>query len=127
METPQLSRRYSAGVVPAQHRTEQAGQLMSSAIEVAAGTPADNMDAASLCTDAAEAVVGCCGVFVDRVGAEVGEFVGLQVAPLGLDGVKVVAAPALRASLGGADAIPCHAGSSAALGRECRRSSSSPV
>ena len=46
METPQIARHYTAGVVPAQHRTEQAGQLRSSAIEVAAGTPADNMDAA---------------------------------------------------------------------------------
>ncbi len=79
-----------------------------------------------LCTDAAEAVVRCRGGFVDRVGAEVGEFVGLQVAPHRLDGVQVVAAPALRASLDEADAIP-HAGSSAALERECRRSSSSPV
>ena len=47
METPQLDRQYSTGLVPAQHRTEQSGQLMSPAIELPAGTPADNMDAAS--------------------------------------------------------------------------------
>ena len=47
METPRVGRQHSTGLVPARHRTEQAGQLMSSAVELAAGTPADNMDADS--------------------------------------------------------------------------------
>jgi hypothetical protein len=47
METPQIDREYPTGLAPAQRRTVPAGQLMSSAVEMAPGTPAENMGPAS--------------------------------------------------------------------------------
>ena len=44
-----------------------------------------------LAADPAQALVGCPGGLVDRVGAEVGELFGLQVPPNLLDGVEVMA------------------------------------